>query len=95
MRFAIAIMLALSSTASAQTYSITGLSTQDMLVIGAGLDKLPREATDQNNLYRRIQAQIDQQNQIAAKAKVDADKAALDKAVTDAIEKAKVEEPKP
>ena len=95
MRHAIAVLLALSSAANAQTFSITGLSTQEILTIGAGLDKLPREVTDQNNLYQRIQAQITQQNQAAAKAKADADKATIDKAVADAIAKAKTEEPQP
>lgn len=78
-------------SAVAQTYAITGLSTQDLLVIGAGLDKLPREDGDRNGLYARIQAQITQQATAMAKVRADAEKAALDKAVAEAIEKAKAE----
>jgi uncharacterized membrane protein YcjF (UPF0283 family) len=89
----LALLVAYTQVAYAQTYSIQGLSTQEILIIGAGLDKLPREVTDQNNLYQRIQAQITQQNQAFAKAQVDAQKAATDKAIADAIaEKAKADE---
>lgn len=97
MRVCLSLLLFLSAltVASAQepakapTYIINGLSGQDLLIIGAGLDKLPREDTDRNQLYQRIQAQITQQAQTAAKAKADADKAALDKAVADAIKETK------
>ena len=64
-----------------QTYSFTGLSTDDLLTIGRGLDKLPREETDRNNLYARLQAQITKQNQDWAKAQAEAKKKELDDAV--------------
>ena len=73
---------AFATTASAQqTYSFTGLSTDDLLTIGHGLDKLPREETDKNNLYARLQAQITKQNQDWAKAQAEAKKKELDDAV--------------
>ena len=92
------IILALSAAPALaqQTFTLNGLSSEDVLVIGAGLDKLPRETTDRNNLYQRLQAQITQQNQAAAKAQADAQKAAIDKAIADAkAEKPKAEEPQP
>lgn len=85
-------VITIISAASAQTYNFTGLSTDDVLTIGRALDKLPREDTDRGQLYQRIQAQITQQANAMAKAKADADKAALDKAIAEAIEKTKTEE---
>jgi len=69
---------------AAPTYNWTGLSADDIQIIGRGLDKLPREDTDRNNLYQRLQSQITTQANAFAKAKADADKAALDKAIEEA-----------
>lgn len=101
-----AVLLALlASTAHAQTYTFSNLSADDATAIGRGLDKLfgadplDRAYTDRTRLYERLQAQITQQNQAAAKAQADAAKAAQDKAIADAVakavEKAKSEEPQP
>jgi hypothetical protein len=60
---------------STPTFNWNGLSADDVQVIGRALDKLPREETDRNNLYQRLQAQITQQANAFAKAKADADKA--------------------
>lgn len=48
------------------------LSTHDLEVIGAGLDKLPREQTDAGGLYSRIQQAIGAQDAAAQKAIQDA-----------------------
>ena len=52
----------------ASAYDLKNLSSQDILTIGRALDKLPREETDANGLYRRIQNQLSEQDQAAAKA---------------------------
>jgi hypothetical protein len=74
------VLLATSSLAQQApqpTYEITGLSQDDILIIGAALDELPRKTTDRNGLYARMQAQITRQaNELAAKSKADADKVA-------------------
>jgi hypothetical protein len=70
--------------AHSQTFTFGGLTTEDVLMIGRGLDKLPREETDRNNLYQRLQQQINAQNQAAIKANADAQKAAIDKAIAEA-----------
>jgi hypothetical protein len=88
----ISIASIVAQEGAAQSFSINGLSTQDIQVIGAGLDKLPREETDRNGLYQRIQSQITTQVQANAKAEADARKAQIDKAVAEA--KAKTEEGK-
>lgn len=84
--------LALTTGAMAQqvTYSFSGLSQEDVLTIGRGLDKLPREDTDRNGLYARLQAQISQQNKQAKDAADAAKKSEIDKAVD---EKLKQKEP--
>ena len=74
--------------AQQQTYRFEGLSSADVLTIGRGLDKLPREDTDRDNLYGRLQSQITAQDNAARKSKADAEKAAIDKAVSDAKAKA-------
>lgn len=98
MRVIIAIAIfaaAWASGSAAQTYSVNGLSTDDVLTIGRALDKLlgsdpaDRAYTDRSRLVDRIQAQITQQSNAMAKARADAEKAAFDKAVADAIEKSK------
>jgi hypothetical protein len=86
-------ILASATVVYAQTITISGLSVDDVLTIGRGLDKLPREDTDRNRLYDRMQAQITAQINAAAKARADAEKAAIDKAVAEALEKAQ-EDPK-
>jgi hypothetical protein len=93
MKFLVTMIAVLASVLGvyAQTIAITGLSVDDVLTIGRGLDKLPREDTDRNRLYDRMQAQITAQINAAAKAKADAERAAIDKAVADAVEKAKAE----
>lgn len=106
MRYAAAILLALALAAPAQAqpaaqYHLEGLSVRDLLVLGRGLDKLlgadplDRAYTDPEKLYDRIQAQINQQYQAAAKAQADAAKAATDKAIADAVEAVKAESKKP
>jgi hypothetical protein len=93
MKFLVTTIAVLASVlgGQAQTITITGLSVDDVLTIGRGLDKLPREDTDRNRLYDRMQAQITAQINAAAKARADAEKIAIDKAVADALEKAKAE----
>jgi hypothetical protein len=49
-------------------YDLKNLTAQDILTIGKGLDKLPREETDANGLYARMQKQLSEQDQAAAKA---------------------------
>jgi hypothetical protein len=56
----------------ANAYELKNLSTADILTIGRGLDKLPREDTDKDSLYMRLQQQISEQNAEAAKASEDA-----------------------
>jgi hypothetical protein len=68
---------------TAATYNFTGLSSDDILTIGRGLDKLPREDTDRNNLWGRLQQQITAQNAAMAKDAADAQKAAIAKAAED------------
>jgi hypothetical protein len=79
----VAFISSVTSALAQQTFDLHGLSQQDLLTIGAGLDKLPREATDDahGGLYSRIQAQITAQVQAAIKAAEAAQKAAIDKAV--------------
>ena len=94
-----AVLLCSTCAAMAQTYNFTGLSTDDVLIIGRGLDKLlgtdptDRLYTDRSRLWDRIQAQINQQNNAMAaaslKAKADADKTAIDAAVAEAMAKTK------
>ena len=48
------VAIVVGSASHAAGYELKDLSSQDMLTIGAGLDKLPREATDANQLYARI-----------------------------------------
>lgn len=61
-----ASILALCAPCAA--YDLKNLSTADLLTIGRGLDKLPREDTDREHgdLYNRIQAQITAQEHHAA-----------------------------
>lgn len=60
--------IALCLCVPAVAYDLKNLSTADLLIIGRGLDKLPREDTDleHGNLYNRIQAQITAQEHQAA-----------------------------
>lgn len=73
----------------ALAYELKNLSPQDIMTIGHGLDKLPREETDANRLYARIQQQLRDQDAQAAKDAADKRQAEIDAAV-----KAKTE-PKP
>jgi hypothetical protein len=77
---ALFVVLLLPSCAMAQSYKFEGLSTEDVLTIGRALDKLPREETDKNGLYGRLQQQITAQN----KAREETNKAAFDEAVAKA-----------
>lgn len=61
----------LSSGKPAIAYDLKNLSASDLLTIGRGLDKLPREDTstaDGKGLYERVQAQITAQEQADKKA---------------------------
>lgn len=60
--------IALCLCVPAVAYDLKNLSVADLLTIGRGLDKLPREDTDREHgdLYNRIQAQITAQEQQAA-----------------------------
>jgi len=87
------ILLSVVAHATAQQvqYSFSELSTEDVLTIGRALDKLPREDTDRNQLYQRLQAQITAQDQARAKAAADVQKDTFDKAITDALNKTKLQ----
>lgn len=87
MRTLVFLLLMTSAAFAQQSYSFTGLSTEDVLTIGQGLDKLPREETDKNSLYQRLQLQITKQNQDAAKAQDDKRKKDIDDAVKAAGDK--------
>lgn len=90
---ALAAALLLSGAAAAQqtTFRFENLSTEDILTIGRGLDKLPREETDRNGLYSRLQQQITAQNQARAQANKDA----IDKTIADAVAAAAAKEKPP
>lgn len=90
MRFCLPMLLLLAGSAAAQTYTFTPFSEHDLWLLGAGLDQLPPNMT--RDLQQRMQAQINQQALAFAKAKTDADKAALDQAVAEALAKAKSED---
>jgi hypothetical protein len=85
------VILALSIECAADGYRFDNLSVEDVLKIGRGLGKLPREDTDQEhgNLWGRIQNQINAQEEVARKAQADAAKAVLDKAIAEAVAKEK------
>lgn len=70
---ALAILALGCSTCAA--YDLKGLSAQDILTIGAGLDELPRKVGDENGLYNRIQHQLSEQDAAdkAERVKADAD----------------------
>lgn len=53
---------------SASAYDLKNLSSQDILTIGRALDKLPREETDANGLYQRIQQAVTAQEKAAQDA---------------------------
>jgi hypothetical protein len=76
------VAIVVGSASHAAGYELKDLSSQDMLTIGAGLDKLPREATDANQLYARIQRQLFDQD--AARAA--ADRAKLEAEIRKTIE---------
>lgn len=64
----VSLLVCASAPAYAYTYQLQGLSVEDVLTIGRGLDKLPREDTDKNQLYMRIQQQITAQEAAWKKA---------------------------
>ena len=64
-------------TLPAWAYDLKNLSSSDVLVIGRGLDRLPRADTDANGLYKRLNDQINEQNAAAAKAAEDAMRAKI------------------
>lgn len=90
------VILALAIQCLADGYRFDNLSVDDVLKIGRGLGKLPREDTDEDhgNLWGRIQNQINAQEQVARQAQADAAKAALDKAIAEAVAKEKAATPK-
>lgn len=92
MRFSPLLLMLLAGPAMAQSYSFTPFSEHDLWLLGAGLDQLPPNMT--RDLQQRMQAQISQQAQAFAKSKTDADKAAIDRAVAEALAKAKSEDGK-
>ena len=83
MKVTFAVLMLLASSPCCNAYTLSNLTPQDILVIGKGLDELPRKETDANNLYGRIQQQLIEQDKLAkaqanaeaekAKAKADAD----------------------
>ena len=77
------------------TITLYGLTRDQVLSIGDGMDKLPREETDElhGNIYHRMQAQITSQDQAALKAAVDTAETAKKKEIEDAIKAAKESEP--
>jgi hypothetical protein len=90
MRWLLPVVTLVMSAASAfgqepPTYTFSGLTADDVLVIGKGLDKLSREETDKASLYQRLQAQITAQSNAFAQQKAEAEKKALDEAVEKAI----------
>lgn len=95
MKFTLLGLALLAGSASAQTYSFTGLSQEDVAIIGQGLDELPRKVTDRNGLYQRLQSQITAIAQAAAKSQADARQAEIDKAIADAVAKAQPENSQP
>lgn len=92
------IMLAcLLMAAPAQAYDLRNLSADDVRTINRGVDKLPREETDANGLYRRIQEQLTAQEAAANKEALDraeAQKQAVVKPLQDEIDKLKGENEK-
>ncbi len=83
----------LTAAAPASAYDLKSLSAEDILTIGAGLDKLPREASATKpggppGLFDRIQHQIDDQNhaaqaaaEAAMRARIASEKSPIDHAL--------------
>lgn len=92
---ALALLLGHSGAfAQEKSYNLSGLSWADMLLVGKGLGKLPRDETDEEHggLWSRIQQQLFAQGAAADKARADAQKAVVDKAVDEAVAKARTEQ---
>jgi hypothetical protein len=78
-------MAAAPAFADERRYGPFYFTREELVAIGAGCDKLPREACDRGNLYGRIQQEVISEDAAAQKAAQDAVAQAASKKIDDAV----------